>query len=237
VRWLLIAVAVGGLVAAGCGGGGGDTTASNPPSKAGTGGITTEAGTGAGDGKTEDANTKKPGLNGSRDQESGSSGPSESGLSNGSPSGTHHDSSGGAEQFGPDEVDRSVIEFGEEADSAQFEESASVLHDFLDARSRREWAAACSYLTREVQGSLETTAERAEGEPSGCPDVLAKITNPAAMAGLRREAAAADVVSVRIEGVRAFVVYRGIGGTVLTYPLRKDGGSWRVAALGPVPIS
>jgi hypothetical protein len=47
----------------------------------------------------------------------------------------------------------------------------------------------------------------------------------------------ADVGSVRVEGDRAFVIYRGVGRTVFAISMMDEGGDWKVGALAGTPIS
>jgi hypothetical protein len=52
------------------------------------------------------------------------------------------------------------------------------------------------------------------------------------------KAAKADVGSLRIEGDRAFIVYRGAPkGTFYAISMSKEGGSWKVASLAGTPLN
>jgi hypothetical protein len=51
------------------------------------------------------------------------------------------------------------------------------------------------------------------------------------------QAAQADVGSLRIEGDRAFVIYRGVHGTVFAISMQREGGAWEVASLSGTPLS
>jgi len=150
----------------------------------------------------------------------------------------HDDSGGGSAQFRVKGGDNSVQEFGEEADESEREEAATALHNFLDARAAEEWESACSFLAQDVKASLEQLAGQAQqAEDMSCAGILAKLTNRAALPALRSEAARADVGSLRIEGDRAFVLYRGIGDTVLAVPMTNEDGGWKVASLAGTPLS
>lgn len=150
----------------------------------------------------------------------------------------HEDPGGGAEQFRVKGGDNSIQEFGSDATGSDFEEVATALHNFLDARAVQDWDAACSFLAESVRQSLQQLVARANQiEDTSCGAILSKLTNPAAQPEMRAEAAQADVGSVRLEGDRAFVIYRGVDDTVIAIPMANDGGRWKVAALAGTPLS
>ena len=152
----------------------------------------------------------------------------------------HDDSGGGARQFRVQGGDNSVQDFGREAGGSDFEQASAALHNFLDARAVGDWTAACSFLAEDIFKSLEQLAAR-EGEPVDCADALGNLTPPSEVTApdglLFREAKAADVGSVRIEGSRAFVLYRGLEDSVMAISMTKEDGRWKVASLGAVPLS
>jgi hypothetical protein len=149
----------------------------------------------------------------------------------------HEDSGGGSAQFRTKGGDNSVQEFGQEADDSERDEAATALHNFLDARAAEDWESACSFLAEEVRESLEKLAAQADqAEDISCAGILAKLTNRAALPALRSEAARADVGSLRIEGDRAFILYRS-GDTVFTVPMANEDGSWKVASFAGTPLN
>jgi hypothetical protein len=52
-----------------------------------------------------------------------------------------------------------------------------------------------------------------------------------------REIARIDAVSLRHEGERAFLIYRGDKGTVYAIPMGQEDGAWKVGGLSATPIS
>jgi hypothetical protein len=147
----------------------------------------------------------------------------------------HDDSGGGSEQFRIKGGDNSVQEFGEEADASEREEAATALHNFLDARAQGEWAAACDYLASSIAKSLQELA--GEGKAPSCATLLASLTNPAAKDLLLEEAERANVGSLRIEGDRAFIIYRGLEGEILAISMSEEDGEWKVASLAGTPLN
>ncbi len=156
------------------------------------------------------------------------------------------DSGGGSDQYVVKGGDNSVQEFGDEADEAERDAAATAVHNFLDARAQEAWDAACSYLASSVQDSLETLAVKAQEaaekqgksipQGTGCPTILARLTNKAVLPELRKEAAEVDVRSLRVEGDRAFVIYTDGKGTVIAIPVVKEDDDWKVSSLAGTPI-
>jgi hypothetical protein len=195
------------------------------------------------------------GERGSNDGKAGSGGSAGSGDGGAEDEGSedfvprqHDDSGGGAAQYKVKGGDNSVQEFGSEAPGPERDAAATAVHNFLDARAQEAWEAACSYLASDVRSSLEEFAAKANeaatkqgkeaqlGDTS-CAGILAKLTNRAALPELRKEAAQADVGSLRVEGDRAFVVYTGLSGTILAIPVTNEDGSWKVGSLAGTPLN
>jgi hypothetical protein len=147
----------------------------------------------------------------------------------------HHDSGGGADQFVVKGADNSVQEFGAEADESELEAAATALHAFLDARAERNWAAACTYLSAETKhGFAQITSA---SHPAGCATTLATLSGKVPTATLR-EAAIADVASLRSEGKRGFLIYRGAPeGTVYAISMAKERDRWKVASLAGISLN
>ncbi len=150
----------------------------------------------------------------------------------------HSDSGGGSKQFKVKGGDNSVQEFGEEADDEEFDAAAVALHNFLDARAEGNWAAACQYMSQSIIESFEKLAAQTKQiDDTSCGGILEKLTNPAAAPMMKKEAAEANVGSLRIEDERAFVLYTGIDGTVVAMPMANEDGEWKVASLAGTPLS
>jgi hypothetical protein len=222
---LLIAV---GLTACG----GGDSSSS----------ATTEASQGQTESKPSDGASKQSAK--SDEKGKSGSGGAEGQSGNSSPSASdftpkhHSDSGGGSQQFEVKGADNSVQEFGEEADTSEFDEAATAVHDFLDARAEGNWAAACEYMSKNTIESLEKLAAQAKQiEDKSCAGVLEKLINPAAKGALKTEAEQANVRSLRTKGEQAFVIYTVSGGTVYAMPMANEGGDWKVASLAGTPLS
>lgn len=150
----------------------------------------------------------------------------------------HSDSGGGSSQYIVKGGDNSVQEFGEEADSGEFEAAATALHDFLDARAEGNWAAACEYMSKTITESFAKLASQSKQlKDTSCAGILERLINPAAKSAMKQEAEKANAGSLRVEGERSFVIYKGAKGTVLAMPMTKEGGQWKVASISGTPLS
>ena len=54
---------------------------------------------------------------------------------------------------------------------------------------------------------------------------------------MKQEAEKANVGSLRVEGDRSFVIYKGVKGTVLAMPMANESGDWKVASLAGTPLN
>jgi hypothetical protein len=220
---LLIAV---GLAACG----GGDSSSS----------TTTGADQGQAESKSSQEAPTQSGANSDKrkgsdsEAKSGSSGPSASDFT---PK-PHSDSGGGSAPYKTKGGDSSVQEFGEEADTSEFDAAATALHNFLDARAEGNWAATCNYISKTIIESVEKLAAKAKQlEDKSCGGILEKLTNPAAMPAMKAEAEQADIRSMRTEGEQAFVLYTGPHATIFSMPMANEGGTWKVASLSGYPLN
>jgi hypothetical protein len=241
--WIAIAAAVLAIGLAGCGGdddSDSGTTETASRTESGEGGD--QRGAASGNGSKSKAKDGGKGDSAANAADGGQAGAGDGGAGNFVPK-QHDDSGGGSDRLRVKGGDNSVQEFGEEADDSERNAAATALHNFLDARANEQWDAACFYLAAEVRESLEKFAAQAEKAgaaqdvDTSCAGILARLTNRAALPALRKEAAQADVGSLRIEGERAFVIYQGMGDTILAVPMSNEGGSWKVASLAGTPLN
>ncbi len=219
-------LATGSLVA--CGGSGSDTTSSassaattatQPVSKQ----PGTEPGSNGSGGGTSQGNSEKNGDSG------GSSASVET-----TPLKV---SGGGSDQYRVKGGDNSIQDFGEESDESALEEAATSLHDFYVARAEEEWPTACSHLAKTVAQQLQQLASRSsELSGAGCAGILAALTPPLPPK-VQKESTTVDAGSLRTEGERAFLIYRGAEGTTYAISMAQEDGAWKVGALAATPLS
>jgi hypothetical protein len=145
-------------------------------------------------------------------------------------------SGGGSAQFRVKGGDNSIQGFGEESGESELEEAAASLHDFLVARAEEDWSTACSHLTNAVVQQLQQLASRSgKLSGAGCAKIVAALTPPLP-AKVQKESTIVDAGSLRTEGERAFLIYRGAEGKVYAIPMAQEGGVWKVGALAATPL-
>ncbi len=237
----LLALAALGL--GGCGSSGSTGTDGTVAGSGTSGGAAKEgAAAPAGQGRRQDG-----GEEGGGGEQKGRQGGSRQGSSpgNGSPDAApsepnftprpHHDSGGGAGPFETKGGDNSIQEYGAEPSGAEFEAAAAVLHEYLDARAARAWAAACERLSPAIAGELAQQLGAAQGEQPECASVLAELSAGVPAAALR-EAAAVDAAALRVEGNSGFLLLRDSRGDPYFIPMFRDDGGWKVAAIAASPL-
>ena len=129
-------------------------------------------------------------------------------------------------------TERLELTVGKETNPKVFNEVASVVHAYLDARAEGAWELACSYVSPKMQRLMQGSAESEGSGPGGtsCPARLPGTTT-GSPEGLQNEASFADVGSVRIDrsgGGRfrtAFVTYR-VGDALRVMFLDTASGLW-----------
>ena len=132
--------------------------------------------------------------------------------------------------------DNSIQEYGGEASDSEFEQAATTLHNFLDARAEGNWAAACTYMSPVLIKSLEELATHTKGL-KGCAEILDRLTPPKGKGALRLEAAPANVASLRVHGKQAFLIYTGPKGAVIAMGMTPEGGIWKVSNLDGIALN
>ena len=132
--------------------------------------------------------------------------------------------------------EKSIEGFGEEASGGERAAIVGAFEGYLNAMAAGEPAAACSYLSATVQGSLERFASRSL-KRKGCAAILPGLLAPTA-AAISREQANGEIIRVRIEGDRAFVIFHAPGAKLYEMPMVRESGGWKtglVAAAVLVP--
>jgi hypothetical protein len=146
-----------------------------------------------------------------------------------------HVSGGGSGQFRVKEGDNSIQDFGGESSESELEEAAVALHDFFVARAEEDWHAACARLSKTVVEQLQQLGSRSKSGNKSCPAILAELTPPLPSV-VQRESTVVDAGSLRVEGERGFLIYRGAEQTVYAINMAHEGGQWKVGGLAPVPL-
>lgn len=134
--------------------------------------------------------------------------------------------------------DNSIQTFGLEASGSERARATAIARAYLGARASKRWVVACSYLAGPLKGQLEALLPRApSAKAKGCAAAIEAIST-GVPASVLRKGATVHVLSLRVKGPRAFLIYRGGGGgTPLALPMAREGGAWKVGALAANPLS
>lgn len=224
-RLILITASVlgAGLALAACGGEGG-SSASTPASTPSTTSTTsTNAATGSAHRNQQPAGTPA----GRRSQK-------EAEPARPQPSPREVRKAGNAAGFLVGGGDNSVPTYGSEASSSQRSSAEVALSAFLSARAREDWPSACGYLAAATRSRLEEFAKGSQSKAKGCGPIL-KMFSTSGPGPSLASPLTHPLSSLRIEGESAFALWVGPHGQKYAMPMAREGDSWRVTQVAPLP--
>ena len=129
--------------------------------------------------------------------------------------------------------DNSLVTFGDEADDAETAEVVAGLMGYLDARANGAWEQACSFLAVGLTDQIaQLQAQQEGGEELDCPEIL-KGLSASVSKDLLKSAAKVQVGSVRVNGERAFVIYKGDHNHWYVASMNEEDGVWKSGTLAP----
>jgi hypothetical protein len=138
-------------------------------------------------------------------------------------------SGGGSAQFRAKGGDNSVPNYGSEAARSELTQAAETLHAYMVARAKHDWAKSCAYLSAEARKSAEQLAAAPGSDCASGLAAFSKGVTPSAA----RELTVIDAASLRADGPRGFLLYRGAGDTPFSMPMVREGETWTVGLLLP----
>jgi hypothetical protein len=109
--------------------------------------------------------------------------------------------------------------------------ASAVLVAYMSARAAADWPTACANLSPPATKPLEKVA----GSGRGCVGTFTAVY-PHLEPGAWANTMAGPITSLRVEGASSVAFYHGTTGRDYSIPMRKEGGVWKVAALGPVVV-
>jgi hypothetical protein len=132
--------------------------------------------------------------------------------------------------------DNSIQAYGVEAESAQRIAATRLVGSYLAAQAAGEWEAACAQLSVVAQEQLAIAAQKSPRvKDKGCAGGMAVVVETVPRAQ-RESAARIHVLSYRVKGPQAFLIYRDGAGGAFNMPLRREGGEWRIASLAGLEL-
>jgi hypothetical protein len=199
-----------------------------------------DSNSGSSSSSTSSTDSEKSGEGASEKKQANGSGTQQGSKEGGEPPGSAatsplHVSGGGSGQFRVKGGDNSIQDFGEESSEGELEEAAVALHEFLVARAEEDWRTACARVSKIVAQQLEQLGSRSQSGNKSCPAALAALTPPLPPA-VQRETTIVDAGSLRVEGERGFLIYRGAEQTIYAINMAHEDERWKVGGLAPVPL-
>lgn len=107
--------------------------------------------------------------------------------------------------------------------------ASAVLEAYMAARGTQNWPTACAQMTPKAIASLERFA----GVGRGCVATFAAFY-PHLAPGSWDNTMTGPITTLRADG---FAIYHGTTGRDYGMPMVKEGGGWKVAAVGPIAVS
>jgi hypothetical protein len=132
--------------------------------------------------------------------------------------------------------DNSIQTWGLEASRAERARLTAIVRGFLDARARADWAKACAYLAAEQRRSFAGLIKGGRGN-AACAKAMGKMAAGVPARAFADEAEILHVLSLRVGGGHAFLIYTRPGGKVYATALGREGGAWKVISVGPTALS
>ncbi len=131
--------------------------------------------------------------------------------------------------------DNSIQTYGTEGPAADRVAIAATAQAYLNDLAAGRWAAACSLYPAATQRKMANVVQRSPRiGGSGCGPALGALLVHAPKSLLRSKARI-EVVSFRVKGPQAFIVYRN-GGKYYNLPLHREGGQWKITATFGIPL-
>lgn len=131
------------------------------------------------------------------------------------------------------EGDNSVQTFGTEGEESQRSQAEADLREYLEARAKGDWAAACEAASAQLKEELAKLIANAKAKgdaekPKGCADTLEALYGKALPKTLRQAAQIEEVLSFRIrEDGYAYLIFKAPEG-VKFIAMANDEGTWKV---------
>jgi hypothetical protein len=134
--------------------------------------------------------------------------------------------------------DNSVQEFGSEGEVDEREQALATLKTFLKARGAGEWERACAATSRQFKRQIAVSAAALPKKvrPKGCAATLRFAFNRIPRAELRASAQVRGLLSFRVRGRYAYIIFKGAEGRVEYIAMRNDDGAWRINTANPEPF-
>ncbi len=121
--------------------------------------------------------------------------------------------------------------YGTEGPVTERVQATRFIASYLGTVAAGDWAAACDYLPAAIRHKAASAAKRyPQIKGSGCGAGLGAFLGTPPKA-LLRASTRVHVLSFRVKGDRAFLIYRNSAGKFYYLSLNRHGGGWQVSSL------
>jgi hypothetical protein len=130
--------------------------------------------------------------------------------------------------------DNSVQLYGAEGEVDQRDQAIATTRTYLNARLAGNWSLACEQMSSDLKQGLKQLTGGAQKEnknaPKGCAGALRALTVGVPKAALRRSARVGKLLSFRVEGEQAFLIFKS-GNKAKFMPMDNQDGEWKVGGI------
>jgi hypothetical protein len=127
--------------------------------------------------------------------------------------------------------ENSIQTYGSAASASEKAALAAAAFSFFRAMAASDYAKLCAGLSASNQKELEAF-DKAKHKQLSCPALLKELISTRG-APEARKAAAGRLISVRVKGPTAFVVFKPKGGVPSYFVLKREGSAWKAISLEP----
>ncbi len=127
--------------------------------------------------------------------------------------------------------ENSIKTYGSAASSAQKAALAAAAFSFFRAMAASDYAKVCDGLSASNRKELQAFS-KAKSRSSSCPAVLKTLISTRGVPEARK-AATGRLISVRVKGDTAFVIFQPKGGKPSYFVMKREGGAWKAIGLAP----
>ncbi len=132
--------------------------------------------------------------------------------------------------------DNSIQTYGSAASGAEKAAVLSATHSFFHALAATNYASVCSQLASSNRKELQQYLKLGHSKAHSCATLLPTLLRN--IGPTANKAVKGTFTGVRIQGPRAFVLFRPKGGPPSYFLMLKEGGTWKPTSLAPgVPIN
>jgi hypothetical protein len=126
--------------------------------------------------------------------------------------------------------DNSIQTYGHEASDAQRVRAIATIQTYLNARATRNWLEACNKLAAKPHTELRQFAQGA-----GCAEAMESLAAQIPTHDLAEETHI-EVLSFRVGGDYAFLIYRRPDHRIWATALTRERGKWKIISVTPNPL-